>query len=60
MQGKAVMQCDGDEYPITVGDVFIVERGEDRHLVADTEGPCINLWLLAGTERSREQLPDRG
>lgn len=55
-----MMQCDGDEYPITVGDVFIVERGEDRHLVADTEGPCINLWLLAGTERSREQLPDRG
>ena len=58
VQGRAVMQCDGKEYPLTVGDVFIVEPGEDHHLVSDKNDPCINLWLHTGPERSKEQLPD--
>jgi mannose-6-phosphate isomerase-like protein (cupin superfamily) len=48
LQGKAVMQCDGKEYPLTTGDIFIAEPGEDHHLVADNDEPCINLWLHAG------------
>jgi mannose-6-phosphate isomerase-like protein (cupin superfamily) len=55
VQGKAVMQCDGKEYPLTVGDVFIAEAGEDHHLVSDEADPCINLWLHAGPERAEEQ-----
>ena len=58
VQGKAVMELGGKEYPLTVGDVFIVEPGEDHHLVADADDPCINLWLHTGPERSKEQSPE--
>jgi len=55
VQGKAVMQLDGKEYPLTAGDVFIVEPGEDHHLISDADDPCINLWLHAGSERHKDQ-----
>jgi len=36
--------------------VFIVEPGEDHHLISDGEDPCINLWLHAGPTRHPDQL----
>ena len=57
LQGKAVMECEGKKYPLVTGDVFVVEPGEDHHLVADKYDPCINLWLHAGPERHPDQCP---
>jgi len=55
LQGKAVMELDGARYPLVTGDVFVVEPGEDHHLVSDEHDPCVNLWLEAGRERHRNQ-----
>lgn len=55
LQGKAVMEVDGRRVPLRTGDVLIVEPGEDHHLVADAEDPCINLWLHAGSTRHPDQ-----
>ncbi|MDY7011434.1 MAG: cupin domain-containing protein [Planctomycetota bacterium] len=55
LQGKAVMQIDGTEYPLQTGDVVIVEPGEEHHLIADAVDPCVNLWLHAGAQRPPEQ-----
>ena len=56
LQGRAVMELDGERYPLRAGDVFVVEAGEDHHLVSDAEDPCVNLWLHAGPERHPDQL----
>ncbi len=55
LQGKAVMECDGRRHDLTTGDVFVVEPGEDHHLVSDERDPCVNLWLHAGPERHPDQ-----
>jgi mannose-6-phosphate isomerase-like protein (cupin superfamily) len=51
LQGKAQMELNGELHPLTCGDVCVVEPGEDHHLVADENDPCVNLWLHAGPER---------
>ncbi len=56
LQGKATMELDGEMHPMVTGDVFIVEPGEDHHLISDIEDPCINLWLHAGPERHPDQI----
>ncbi|NLF30767.1 MAG: cupin domain-containing protein [Planctomycetes bacterium] len=48
LQGRAVMEVDGRSYNLAAGDVVIIEPGEDHHLLADSEDPCVNLWLHAG------------
>ncbi len=55
LQGKAVMELNGERIPMVTGDVFVVEPGEDHHLVSDAEDPCINLWLHAGARRHPDQ-----
>ena len=57
LQGKAKMEVDGARHELTVGDVCVVERGEDHHLVSDAEEPCVNIWLHTGAERHPHQLP---
>ncbi len=56
LQGKATMELNGVLHPMVTGDVFIVEPGEDHHLISDGEDPCINLWLHAGPTRHPDQL----
>ncbi|MCE5258530.1 MAG: cupin domain-containing protein [Chloroflexi bacterium] len=56
LQGKVVMEIDGEQVPLTPGDVLIVEPGEDHHLISDSFDPCINLWLHAGPQRNPAQL----
>ena len=55
LQGRAVMELNGEDHPMVTGDVFIVEPGEDHHLISDPADPCINLWLHAGPERHPDQ-----
>ncbi len=55
LQGKAMMELNGVMHPMVTGDVFIVEPGEDHHLISDPADPCINLWLHAGPERHPDQ-----
>lgn len=55
LQGKAVMEIDGKEYPMTTGDIIVCEAGEDHHLISDTEHPCVNLWIHAGELRHYTQ-----
>ena len=57
LQGKALMQVDGREHPLTTGDVMVIEPGEDHHLVADEQDPCINLWLHAGERPHQTREP---
>ena len=45
LQGKAQMQLEGTVYNLRAGDVFVCEPGEDHHLVADKEDPCVNIYL---------------
>jgi len=54
--GKAVMQLDGVEYPMTTGDIFVCEPGEDHHLVSDMDDPCANLWMHGSDVRHKDQL----
>ena len=51
LQGKAQMEINGERHPLCCGDVCVVEPGEDHHLIADEDDPCVNLWLHAGPER---------
>lgn len=55
LQGKGQMEIDGTLYPVTTGDIVVVEPGENHHLIADEHDPCINLWLHTGSERHSDQ-----
>ncbi len=50
LQGRGVMEVDGRSYELAAGDVIIIAPGEDHHLTADPDDPCVNLWLHAGDE----------
>ena len=39
LQGKAMMELNGVMHPMVTGDVFIVEPGEDHHLISDPADP---------------------
>ncbi|MBN1808016.1 MAG: cupin domain-containing protein [Planctomycetes bacterium] len=45
LEGRAVVEVDGVGYEVGAGDVIVAEAGEDHHVVADAEFPCVNLWL---------------
>ncbi len=55
LQGRAMMELNGVMHPMVTGDVFIVEPGEEHHLISDPDDPCVNLWLHAGPERHPDQ-----
>ncbi|MDH7570504.1 MAG: cupin domain-containing protein, partial [Armatimonadota bacterium] len=40
LQGKAIMELNGERIPLVTGDVVIVEPGEDHHLISDAHDPC--------------------
>ena len=51
LQGRGVIEIDGVSHPVRAGDVIICEPGEDHHLVADPDDPCVNVYLHAGDQR---------
>ena len=56
LQGKAEMEVDGKLFPMVTGDIFVIEPGEDHHLISDEIDPCINIWLHAGQKRHTNQI----
>jgi len=56
LQGKARVRFDDRVEHLTAGDVVVIEPGENHHLEADEEEPCINLYLHCGPERSPQQV----
>jgi len=50
VQGRGILQLDGEEIPVQAGDVIIIEPGENHHLISSEEDPIVNLWLHAGDE----------
>jgi mannose-6-phosphate isomerase-like protein (cupin superfamily) len=50
IQGIGSMELNKIIYPISTGDIFIVEPGEDHHLISGSELPFVVLWFHAGTE----------
>jgi len=45
LQGRARLLVDGVEYEMRMGDIALIEPGEEHHLLADSEDPIVNLWL---------------
>ncbi len=58
LQGKGVMEIEGERHAFTTGDILVAEPGEDHHLLADARDPCVNLWLHAGPRRHPSQQAD--
>lgn len=56
IQGKAKMDMGDRVIDLTVGDVLVVEPGENHHLIVDDDDPCINIWCHAGPERHPQQV----
>lgn len=45
VQGSGVIEIDGTPTPFEAGDIFVVDPGEDHHLVSQGELPLISMWL---------------
>ena len=48
IQGKGSMELNMEIFPLTTGDIIIVEPGEDHHLITGDEVPFVVLWFHAG------------
>ncbi|MFC5448882.1 cupin domain-containing protein [Paenibacillus aestuarii] len=57
LQGTGTMQINGEHHPVTVGDIIIVEPGEDHHLNSNANDPVVTLWLHGGDHRHKNQQP---
>ena len=45
MQGSGVIEIDGSAQAFEAGDVFVVEPGEDHHLVSYGDVPLLSAWM---------------
>ena len=50
LQGKGRLELNKELFAVSSGDIFIIEPGEDHHLISDREEPLIILWCHAGPE----------
>ena len=48
LQGKARVRLDDRVEHLTAGDLVVIEPGENHHLEADEQDPCINLHIGCG------------
>lgn len=60
LQGKARMEIDGTSHVMAAGDVIVCEPGEDHHLVADKDDPCVNITLHASRTHHTGQKKTQG
>ncbi len=60
LQGKARMEIDGTSHAMVAGDVIVCEPGEDHHLVADKDDPCVNITLHAAQTHHTGQNTTKG
>ena len=56
LQGKARVRLDDRVEHLAAGDVVVIEPGENHHLEADEQDPCINLYVACGQEPSPKQI----
>ena len=56
LQGKARVRFDDRVEYLTAGDVVVIEPGENHHLEADEQDPCINLYIGCGPKPNPQQL----
>jgi len=49
------MEINGEKYPLSTGDIIVVEPGEDHHPIIDEDDPSVLLWFHAGPERNEQQ-----
>lgn len=59
LQGRGQMQIDGESHDLRAGDVFVCEPGEDHHLVADEDDPCVNIYLHAADSHHVDKNEDQ-
>jgi mannose-6-phosphate isomerase-like protein (cupin superfamily) len=45
LQGSGVIEIDGSSQAFEAGDVFVVEPGEDHHLVSHGPVPLLSAWM---------------
>lgn len=45
LQGTGVIEIDGVASPFQAGDLFVVEPGEDHHLVSQGDLPLLSAWM---------------
>lgn len=45
LQGAGVIEIDGTPAPFQAGDVFVVDPGEDHHLVSQGDLPLLSAWM---------------
>jgi mannose-6-phosphate isomerase-like protein (cupin superfamily) len=45
LQGSGVIEIDGAGTPFAAGDVFVVDPGEDHHLISQGGLPLVSMWL---------------
>jgi mannose-6-phosphate isomerase-like protein (cupin superfamily) len=45
LQGTGVIEVDGSPTPFQAGDVFVIDAGEDHHLVCQGDLPLISAWM---------------
>ncbi len=58
LQGEGWIEINGVRSPACAGDIFIIEPGEDHHLISSHGNPFINLWLHADDIGHRNQQID--
>lgn len=44
-QGAGEIEIDGARTPFTAGDVFLVEAGEDHHVISGGDRPLQSAWM---------------
>ncbi|MCZ8514204.1 cupin domain-containing protein [Paenibacillus filicis] len=55
LQGKGMMELNGEMHPVQTGDILIIEPMEDHHLISSEEDPVVTLWCHAGPLRHKNQ-----
>ena len=46
-QGKAEMEVDGVRFPAAAGDLFVIEPGEEHHMIMSSGETVIGIWCHA-------------
>ena len=54
LQGKGIIKINGVNHALVAGDVVVCDPGEDHHLIADENDPCVNLWLHTSNIRHQD------
>jgi len=56
LQGEGWIEINGMRESARVGDILVIEPGEDHHLISSSHNPFINLWLHANDDGHPNQF----